>query len=142
MRFLRFRSGIRTCRCPQHTRSRVALLDGDAALIGPDLRRELEDTLSRNEQAVLFINRRGSARMAVCIDCGYVPECQNCSVALTYHSRNGRLMCHHCGFSIPLEHTCPVCGSEHIRLIGAGTQKVEEELYALFSGCPGNPYGC
>ena len=111
---------------------RSALLDGDAALIGPDLRRELEATISRNEQAVLFINRRGSARMAVCIDCGYVPECQNCSVALTYHSRNGRLMCHHCGFSIPLEHTCPVCGSEHIRLVGAGTQKVEEELYALF----------
>ena len=113
---------------------RSAMLGGDAALIGPELRRELEDTLSRGEQAVLFINRRGSARMAVCVDCGYVPECKNCSVALTYHARNGRLMCHHCGFSIPLEEVCPVCGSEHIRLIGAGTQKVEQELTTLLPG--------
>ena len=113
---------------------RSALLNGDAALIGPELRRELEATLARGEQAVLFINRRGSARMATCIDCGYVPECKNCSVALTYHSRNDRLMCHHCGYSVPLAHTCPVCGSEHIRLIGAGTQRVEEELRAMFHG--------
>ncbi len=113
---------------------RSALLGGDAAVIGPDLRRELETTIAHGEQAVLFINRRGSARMAVCVECGYIPECRNCSVSLTYHSRNGRLMCHHCGYSVPLERSCPVCGSEHIRLIGAGTQKAEEELYALFPG--------
>lgn len=113
---------------------RSVLAGGDAALIGPDLRRELEATLQRGEQGVLLINRRGSARMAVCVDCGYVPECKNCSVALTFHSRNGRLMCHHCGYSAPLETVCPVCGGEHIRLIGAGTQKVEEELLALLPG--------
>ncbi len=113
---------------------RSALEGGGAALIGDDLRRELENTRARGEQAVLFINRRGSARMALCVDCGYVPECKNCSVAMTYHARNGRLMCHHCGYSEPLSAVCPVCGSEHIRLIGAGTQKVEEELLSCLPG--------
>ncbi len=113
---------------------RAALLDGNASLIGNDLYRQLQETFDRKQQAVLFINRRGSARLALCADCGYVPECENCSVALTYHSRNGRLMCHHCGYSKPFEPVCPQCGGSHMQLIGAGTQKVEEELHALFPG--------
>lgn len=111
---------------------RGALRDGDASLIGARLRDELRRTLDGGQQAVLFLNRRGSARMLTCIDCGYAPECENCSTALHYHARNGRLMCHHCGHSAPTPSICPVCGGEHLRLIGAGTQKIEEELYALF----------
>ena len=69
--------------------------------------------------------------MAVCVDCGHIPTCENCSVALTYHSRNGRLMCHHCGYSQPMIQVCPVCGGSHLRLIGSGTQSIEEELQQL-----------
>lgn len=70
--------------------------------------------------------------MAACVDCGYIPMCENCSAALTYHGRNGRLMCHHCGASIPMFRRCPMCGGEHIRLIGSGTQSIEDELVQLF----------
>lgn len=111
---------------------RGALRDGDPSFIGAELRAELQETVRAGRQAVLFLNRRGSARMMVCVDCGYVPECQNCSTALHFHARNGRLMCHHCGYSEPMPQTCPACGGEHLRLIGAGTQRVEEELLALF----------
>ena len=81
---------------------RSAISQESGVLIGNELHEAVRQTLDRGEQAVLFINRRGSARMAACVDCGYVPECQNCSVALTYHGRNGRLMCHHVGYSDPL----------------------------------------
>lgn len=111
---------------------RETLKNGDGGSIGPVLREEMAKNLRRGEQTILFINRRGNARMAVCADCGYVPQCENCSVALTYHSANGRLMCHHCGYSIPLMTECPECGGSHIKLVGCGTQKIEEELADLF----------
>ena len=107
------------------------LKDGDGASLGPALREEMRKNLDRGEQTILFINRRGNARMAMCADCGYVPECENCTVSLTYHSANGRLMCHHCGYSIPLISVCPQCGGSHIKLVGAGTQKIEEEIAEL-----------
>ena len=72
---------------------------GNPGLIGADLRRELEQNLERGEQSILFLNRRGSSRMLLCGECGHVPECPRCSAPLTYHSANGRLMCHHCGHS-------------------------------------------
>jgi primosomal protein N' (replication factor Y) len=107
---------------------RKTLRDGDGDQVGPELLGELRANLSRGEQSILFLNRRGSAKMAICIKCGEAPGCVNCSVALTYHSRNGRLMCHHCGHSREMPKVCPVCGSEHMRLIGSGTQRIEEEL--------------
>jgi len=113
---------------------RGQLRRGDAATVGPCLLEELQKNQEAGEQSILFLNRRGSARMAVCIDCGYTPMCKNCSVALTYHSKNGRMMCHHCGFSEELPRVCPNCGSEHIKLIGTGTQKVEEELSEMLPG--------
>ena len=110
---------------------RGQLREGDPSRISRQLLEELQLNLSRGEQSILFINRRGSARMATCIDCGHIPTCENCSVALTYHSRNGRLMCHHCGFSQPMPETCPECGGAHLKLIGSGTQSIEDELQDL-----------
>ena len=106
---------------------------GNSGLIGADLRRELEQNLERGEQSILFLNRRGSSRMLLCGECGHVPECPRCSAPLTYHSANGRLMCHHCGHSQRSFEACPACGGI-MKRVGAGTQKVEEELTALFPG--------
>ena len=106
---------------------------GNPGLIGADLRRELEQNLERGEQSILFLNRRGSSRMLLCGECGHVPECPRCSAPLTYHSANGRLMCHHCGHSQRSFDACPVCGGI-MKRVGAGTQKVEEELAGLFPG--------
>ena len=104
---------------------------GNPGLIGADLRRELERNIEEGEQSILFLNRRGSSRYLLCGECGHVPECPRCSAPLTYHSANGRLMCHHCGHSQRSFDECPVCGGV-MKRIGAGTQKVEEELTALF----------
>ncbi|MDY5612161.1 replication restart helicase PriA [Dysosmobacter sp.] len=104
---------------------------GNPGLIGADLRRELEENLSRGEQSILFLNRRGNSRMLLCGECGHVPECPRCSVPLTYHSANGRLMCHYCGHSQRAPEACPECGGI-MKHVGTGTQKVEEELRELF----------
>ncbi len=99
------------------------------------LSRPLRNALLKNEgkQAILFLNRRGSSRMMLCVDCGDVPECPNCSVHLTYHQANGRLMCHHCGYSEPLNMKCPVCGG-HRKAVGFGTQRAQTELCELLPG--------
>ena len=109
------------------------LRSGNAGAISSVLRRELEANLERGEQSILFLNRRGANRMVSCGECGQVPECPRCSVKLTYHSANGRLMCHHCGHSQPLPAACPSCGGK-LNFIGIGTQKVQEELEELFPG--------
>lgn len=109
------------------------LRSGNAGAISSVLRRELEANLDRGEQSILFLNRRGANRMVSCGECGQVPECPRCSVKLTYHSANGRLMCHHCGHSQPLPAACPSCGGK-LNFIGIGTQKVQEELEELFPG--------
>jgi primosomal protein N' (replication factor Y) len=112
---------------------RQELRRGNDGALSALLRHELEENLSRGEQSILFLNRRGNARMLICGECGHVPECPRCSAPLTYHSANHRLMCHYCGFSQAVYETCPECGSRMKRL-GLGTQKVEEELAAIFPG--------
>ena len=107
------------------------LRQGNAGPVSSVLRHELEENFKREEQAILFLNRRGANRMVSCGECGQVPECPRCSVKLTYHSANNRLMCHHCGFSQPLPPACPACGGL-LNFIGIGTQRVEEELRDLF----------
>ena len=104
---------------------------GNAGTISAPLRRELEKNLASGEQSILFINRRGSSRMLLCGECGETPQCPRCSVPLTYHAANGRLMCHYCGHSERTPQICPECGGM-MKQIGAGTQKVEEELGQLF----------
>ena len=110
---------------------RQEILNGNPGLISTPLRQELEKNLAAGEQSILFLNRRGSSRMLLCGECGYVPQCPRCSSAMTYHSANGRLMCHYCGHSEPAADTCPECGG-WMKHVGAGTQKVEEELRELF----------
>ena len=111
---------------------RQEILNGNPGLISTPLRQELEKNLAAGEQSILFLNRRGSSRMLLCGECGYVPQCPRCSTAMTYHSANGRLMCHYCGHSEPAADTCPECGG-WMKHVGAGRQKVEEELREL---CP------
>ena len=95
--------------------------------------KELEENLARGEQTILFLNRRGANRMVTCGECGFVPECPRCSVKLTYHSANHRLMCHHCGYSQPLPPSCPQCGGM-LNFIGLGTQRLQEEVEERFPG--------
>ncbi|MCI9608743.1 MAG: primosomal protein N' [Oscillibacter sp.] len=129
-----------TRRYNEHSLPQVLIADlrqeikaGNSGLIGSELRRELERNLEKGEQSILFLNRRGSSRMLLCGECGHVPECPRCSAPLTFHSANGRLMCHHCGHSQRNLEACPVCGGI-MKHVGAGTQKVEEELADLFPG--------
>ncbi len=104
---------------------------GNGGELSSRLRTELEENLSRGEQSILFINRRGANKLICCGDCGYVYKCPNCSVSLTYHSFNDRLMCHYCGYTRRADSRCPDCGGM-LTFIGAGTQLVEDELRQLY----------
>lgn len=110
---------------------KAELREGNATTISAPLRAELEQNLRQGEQSILFINRRGTSRMVACAGCGAAPECPRCTVKLTYHKANGRLMCHYCGHSEALPKRCPACGGP-LSFFGAGTQKVQEELRSLF----------
>ena len=97
------------------------------------LLKQIEETLSRKEQAIIFQNRRGYSPMVNCEDCGWVPKCVNCAVSLTYHQFRHALVCHYCGYKQPLPQHCPSCSSARIRTVGYGTEKLEEELNLFFS---------
>ena len=111
---------------------RHELREGNTAIFSRTLQKELADNLARGEQSILFINRRGFNTFISCRSCGYALACPHCSIGMTYHIKNNRLMCHYCGHSEPVPTVCPECGSEHIRFFGTGTQKAELELQALF----------
>ena len=107
------------------------LRSGNGGNISVRLQNELGENLERGEQSILFINRRGANKLISCGECGHIYKCPNCSVALTYHSSNRRLMCHYCGYSRKPDPFCPDCGGL-LTFIGAGTQLIEEELKQLF----------
>ncbi len=92
----------------------------------------IRDRLSRKEQVFLFLNRRGTARFVFCPDCGYVLECARCSVTLTFHGKEDRLLCHYCNFTARMPRRCVECNGAVIRCSGFGTQKLEEEVRKLF----------
>lgn len=104
---------------------------GNSSIFSAPLRRELEKNFAAGEQSILMLNRRGNSRMLLCGECGHVPQCPRCSVPLTYHSANERLMCHYCGHAERVKWECPACGGL-MKQIGTGTQKAEEELHALY----------
>ncbi|MBP5169927.1 MAG: primosomal protein N' [Oscillospiraceae bacterium] len=106
---------------------------GNDGSISAPLRAELDENLERGEQSILFLNRRGAHKLVTCGECGFVYKCPHCSVSLTYHSVNRRLICHYCGYTRRVDETCPDCGGI-LKYIGAGTQLVEEELHSLFPG--------
>ncbi len=112
---------------------RQELKNGNGTAIGQALRKELASNIERGEQSILLINRRGSTRHLYCEDCGEGFQCEHCSASLVYHSANGRLMCHYCGYSMPLPNSCPHCGGR-LRHGGIGTQRLEAEIAELFPG--------
>ncbi|TDQ42368.1 primosomal protein N' [Aureibacillus halotolerans] len=110
---------------------RDELKAGNRSMFSRQLMDALTETISRGEQAVLFLNRRGFSTFVMCRDCGYVLQCPHCDISLTYHKHHHAMKCHYCGHQEPLPRACPKCESEHIRFFGTGTQKVEEELLKL-----------
>ena len=106
------------------------LMDGNATAVSRPLLDAVRDRMARKEKSILLLNRRGSNRLILCVDCGFVPACPRCSVNLTYHMVNERLMCHYCGHSQPVFSKCPECGG-HLKRVGIGTQQLEYDLRQL-----------
>ncbi len=109
---------------------RNELKEGNGSSFSLDLREAIMDTCRAEKQTILFLNRRGNSRALVCVECRQAPECPRCSTHLTYHSANGRLMCHYCGHSQPASRRC-TCGGA-LKPMGTGTQKAQQELLELF----------
>jgi primosomal protein N' (replication factor Y) len=118
---------------------REELKAGNREIFSRALQGAMHETLDRNQQAILFLNRRGAATFVICRDCGHVLKCRRCEVPLTYHIyRRGerasepQLICHHCNRHDPVPQVCPNCGSKRIKFFGIGTQKVEATVQRLF----------
>jgi primosomal protein N' (replication factor Y) len=101
-------------------------------LFSPQLEDAMHRALDAGDQVILFQNRRGYAPVLECVDCSWVPKCERCDVSLTYHKYLGRLTCHYCGYERVLPKACPSCGSVALSVQGFGTEKIEEEVKALF----------
>ena len=110
----------------------ISQMDIKDGIISPRLYQALRDNLESGRQSILLNNRRGFNTFVSCRACNEVITCPNCSVSMTYHSDNKRLMCHYCGYSMPVPAVCPSCGEPFLCFAGHGTQKAEEELARLF----------
>ncbi|MDQ0215073.1 primosomal protein N' (replication factor Y) [Oikeobacillus pervagus] len=110
---------------------REELRSGNRSMFSTKLFEKLQDRIKKKEQTVLLLNRRGHSSFVMCRDCGYVVQCPNCDISLTFHRYSHSMKCHYCGFESRVPNVCPECQSEHIRYFGTGTQKVEEELLKL-----------
>ncbi|MBQ8237750.1 MAG: primosomal protein N' [Oscillospiraceae bacterium] len=128
---LQIRYGGRQLPAVQIVDMREELKLGNDMAYSLPLREAILDTWQHGKQSILLLNRRGNSRALVCVDCRETPECPRCAVRLTYHSANRRLMCHYCGYSQPVTQRCPKCGG-HLKPIGTGTQKAQQELNTLF----------
>ena len=125
---------------------RAELHEGNFSIFSLALQKAINETLAKNQQAILFINRRGAGTFVLCRDCGYVAKCKNCDTPLTYHlsqlfrlnlnsvATQPLLICHHCGQKTSLLPLCPKCQSQRIKAFGSGTQRVEVEAQKLFPG--------
>ena len=111
---------------------RKELTLGNRSIFSAELQNKLTECLNNGHQAILFLNRRGYAPSVSCRACGESIHCAHCDVTMTYHQTDQRLHCHYCGATLPVPSRCPVCGSDSIRTIGIGTQRVEEEVHKLF----------
>ena len=112
---------------------RAELKSGNREIFSRELTDALSLTLKRGEQAILFLNRRGTATYVFCRDCGYVVKCPRCDTPLTYHVSSGeKLLCHRCGYQRQMPKRCPECNGPNIRAYGLGSEKVEAEVQALF----------
>ena len=105
---------------------------GNDSVFSSALKAELKSVLEEGHQAILFLNQRGYSKSVICTSCGYVPKCEACDVALTYHIDEGALKCHYCNAKYKMIEKCPNCGGEYLRYGGVGTQRVVGELKKLF----------
>lgn len=110
---------------------RCELKQGNKSVFSKSLQNALISTFAKKEQVILFLNRRGYSSFVMCRSCGEVVKCPHCDVSLTYHAYQNTLKCHHCGFQQPNVSSCNNCGSDRIRYVGSGTQKVMEEIETL-----------
>lgn len=111
---------------------RQELRAGNTSVFSRRLRTDLHKVLDAGNQAILFLNRRGTATYVFCRDCGYIAKCPNCETPLTYHGAYGQLRCHHCGASAPNPTVCPECKSHRIKYFGQGTEQIERILKEEF----------
>ncbi|MGA2686579.1 MAG: primosomal protein N' [Candidatus Korobacteraceae bacterium] len=93
---------------------------------------EIGERLSRHEQVMVLLNRRGYSAFVLCRGCGESVHCKNCAISMTYHKREHRLVCHYCGYTRPAPKTCPKCGSEFVQYLGTGSEKLEHLLHGMF----------
>jgi primosomal protein N' (replication factor Y) len=105
---------------------------GKPSILSDDLHRRIEDALDSGRQAILFLNRRAYAPFIICRDCGHQMCCPNCAVSLSFHRKDGKLKCHHCGYQTRPPETCPQCGGARLNPFGVGTEKVEESVAQIF----------
>jgi primosomal protein N' (replication factor Y) len=111
---------------------RLELANGNKTSFSKRLIEEIELNIKNKEQTILFLNKRGFNTFVSCRACGYVKKCPNCDVSMKYHSNINRLKCHYCGYETGLFKVCPECHTEYIRYLGAGTQKIEQEIKEIF----------
>ena len=110
---------------------RQELRAGHRSIFSRSLQSELHATLDAQEQAILYLNRRGTNTFVLCRDCGHVEECPRCDVPLTYHERVSELICHHCNARYPIPEICPECKSKRIKFFGSGTERIEEAVQEI-----------
>jgi primosomal protein N' (replication factor Y) len=111
---------------------REELRQGNSSIFSRELTEQLRRVLAEKQQAILLLNRRGSATWVFCRDCGHTIQCPRCDLPLTWHSGASKLVCHTCGYTRGLPQKCPQCGSTRIKQFGTGTEKVESELQEIF----------
>ncbi len=111
---------------------RDELRSGNHSVFSRRLRQEIDRNIKNSEQTILFLNRRGFNSFVMCRTCGEAVMCRNCNVSMTYHKKSNMLKCHYCGFEQSPPEVCPSCGSRHIRYMGMGTEKIEEEISRLY----------
>ena len=111
---------------------REELQNGNKSMFSRKLLVNIEECLKKKEQIILFLNRRGHSTFVSCRKCGYVFKCDDCDIALTYHSESKKLVCHYCGKTKNSISVCPKCNSKYVKYFGVGTEKIEQEIKKIF----------
>ena len=113
---------------------REELMNNNRSIFSKSLHEGITESLRKNEQVILFLNRRGFSTFVSCRKCGYVFKCKKCDISLTYHSSSDYLTCHYCGEKEKISKVCPSCGSSYVKYFGVGTEKIEQEINRIFPG--------
>lgn len=111
---------------------REELRNGNNSILSMDLQNKIRLALENDRQIILFLNRKGFSTFVSCRQCGYVVQCDNCDISMTYYKNINRLKCNYCGVTANIPHICPVCNSKYIKYFGVGTEQVEELINRMF----------